>query len=465
MIQFQCPACRKSYRCPERVAGTKIRCGCGRLMPVPLPLPLPLPLPDDPEPEVGGGRPRRLRLIAGIAAGALLVLGAGLYFVLRPAKNRTPEAPLSKTDDIKKTTDGSVVKKDTQSEQDRREREAAARYGGAVALMAGPNRGDDLARRGSGVLVAPDLVVTSSRAIRELAADQLRVSIGGGAGVKAVLLFEDPRLDLAVLRIPPAGVAPLQFGTQAPQPGSAAIALGYPSSAAVDNGDRIVHAQQVNVKRTDSNRVRLDQVRTPVAGGPLLNNSGEVVGIVLDLPPDDGPARRPDLAWAVPLSALRAAVEKAKPRTAADIANVATRHDRFRLFAHVAESWQFHRRCLLEAAGQAREAGKDGAALQQHLKEYRRSRSLAQEESPYESIDPSLVHQRHYDALLAEMSRLETTTDEKLTDFRTTYLKLRLLYLSPPSVTAAEFERRVLDLDNALKTQWQSALQEFAAGD
>jgi hypothetical protein len=461
MIRSTCPACRKSYRCPERLAGKTIRCAqCGR------PLPVPMPLPDEPAPAEHAGGPGRIRLIAAAAAGALLVLGAGLYFALRPAKNRPSVAPPSKIDDEKKTTDGSVVKKDTHSEQDRREREAAVRYGSAVALIEGPNRGDDLARRGSGVLVALDLVVTSSRATREYAVENLRASFGGGASVKAVLLFEDPRLDLAVLRVPAPGIAPLQLGTTAPEPGAVVIALGYPISGAIDGGERRVHAQQVNVLRSDQpTRYRLDLVRTPVAGGPLVNNAGEVIGVLLDVPPDDGPARRRDLAWSVPPAALRAAVEKAKQRTPAEIAKVAARHDRFRLFAHVAEAWQVHRRCLFEAAGQLREAAKDGAALQEHLRDYRRARAAAQEESLFECPDPSLAHQRHYESLLNEMSRHEAAAGDKVVEFRTAYLRLRLLYLSPPSVTAVDFERRVRELDEALKVQWEAALAEIGTGD
>jgi S1-C subfamily serine protease len=466
MIRFNCPACRKPYRCPERMGGKSIRCaGCGRAVPVPM------PLPDE---DLGSERDvrseradrgMRTRITIAASTGAVLVIAGALTLAFRPSINRPPAGSSSaKTDGESKTSEGSATKKDTQSQQIRLEQDAALRYGPAVALIEGPKRGDDLARRGSGVLVAPELVVTSSRAIREYAVESLRVSFGDGASVKAVLLFEDPRLDLAVLRIPPAGIAPLQLGTNAPKPGSAVVTLGYPTSAAIDGGERRVHAQQVSVLRSDQpTRCRLEMVRTPVAGGPLLNNAGEVVGVLLDVSHVDGPARRPDLVWAATPAALRSVVEKAKQHTAAEIAKVVVRHDRFRFFAHFDETWQVHRRCLFEAVGQAREAAKDGAALQEHLRNYRRVRSAAQDESPYECIDPSLAHQRDYEGILGEMSRHEAAADDKLADFRTAYLKLRLLYLSPPSVTAAEFERRVADLDSALKTQWEAALQDFAA--
>src|SRR5215217_6035964 len=78
-------------------------------------------------------------------------------------------------------------------------------------------------RPGTGIVYAPDVVLTTTRALgRE---DGLRIVRGDGSTIDAELAGWDPATNLAVLRAPGAGATPLTPASTAPRVGNLAVAV------------------------------------------------------------------------------------------------------------------------------------------------------------------------------------------------------------------------------------------------
>jgi serine protease Do len=186
----------------------------------------------------------------------------------------------------------------------------AARIGPSVVGL------QDGFRGGSGVLVAPGVVVTLARNVH---GDELTLVTGDGATHDATVLGIDPSVDLAVLRTG-AAAPPAAWSTAADPP-----RLGVKVYALADPGGRGLRVTSGSVAsaprgvRGPSGRVIPDAVEhtAPLprgaGGGPLVDRSGAIVGLNA-LRRDGGLL----LAW--PATALReraaslAAGERTAPR-------------------------------------------------------------------------------------------------------------------------------------------------------
>jgi serine protease Do len=186
----------------------------------------------------------------------------------------------------------------------------AARIGPSVVGLQGGTRG------GSGVLVAPGVVVTLAR---NMQGDALTLVTGDGATHDATVLGIDPSVDLAVLRTD-ATAPPAAWSTAAEPP-----RLGTKVYALADPGGRGLRVTSGSVAsaprgvRGPAGRLIPDAVEhtAPLprgaGGGPLVDRSGAIVGLNA-LRRDGGLL----LAW--PATALReratalAAGERTAPR-------------------------------------------------------------------------------------------------------------------------------------------------------
>jgi serine protease Do len=186
----------------------------------------------------------------------------------------------------------------------------AARIGPSVVGL------QDGFRGGSGVLVAPGVVVTLARNVH---GDELTLVTGDGATHDATVLGIDPSVDLAVLRTG-AAAPPAAWSTAADPP-----RLGVKVYALADPGGRGLRVTSGSVAsaphgvRGPSGRLIPDAVEhtAPLprgaGGGPLVDRSGAIVGLNA-LRRDGGLL----LAW--PATALReraaslAAGERTAPR-------------------------------------------------------------------------------------------------------------------------------------------------------
>jgi len=163
------------------------------------------------------------------------------------------------------------------------------------------------------------LILTSAHAVA--GASQLRVGLPDGRGLDAEIAGVDAAHGLAVLRIPGAtGLTPIALASAAPAVGDQAIALSRPASGGLSVGVGTVSAVGLTVT-TDSatgatvqDAVSIDAIPEPSAdGAPVLDNVGDVIGIVVTITRASAP---PGLI-ALSLSAAVALVATASGATTA----------------------------------------------------------------------------------------------------------------------------------------------------
>src|SRR5215467_6852801 len=139
---------------------------------------------------------------------------------------------------------------------------------------------------GSGVIVTKEgHVITNTHVVTDgegNQVDQIEVQLSDGRTKKARLVGSDSQMDLAVLKIDEPGVKPLKLGdSDAVQAGDLVLAIGNPFGfdATVTEG---LISPKGRPNRDDSfgNYLQTDAAINPGnSGGPLINLSGEVIGI------------------------------------------------------------------------------------------------------------------------------------------------------------------------------------------
>ena len=150
---------------------------------------------------------------------------------------------------------------------------------------------------GSGVAVAPDLVLTNAHVVEELRNDDtLLVGVvpsEGRSGYMARLVAYSPGNDLALLKLAEAGkITPATFFSGQPADGSDVFAAGYPAN--VDLAQGLDLSQIIRPSEAVKTRGSLSAGRSSNAfdtllhtapigagnsGGPLLDACGRVIGI------------------------------------------------------------------------------------------------------------------------------------------------------------------------------------------
>jgi len=154
--------------------------------------------------------------------------------------------------------------------------------------------------QGSGVVLAPDGCVLTNAHVA--AGDgPLRVRLPGGGAVRAEMVGLDERTDLAIVRADAPGLSPLTLAEKRRlRVGELVVAIGNPLGFERSVSVGVVSALYRSLP--GPGRVFLDGlVQTDAAvnpgnsGGPLLDASGEVVGITAAMIP-----RASGLAFAVP---------------------------------------------------------------------------------------------------------------------------------------------------------------------
>jgi S1-C subfamily serine protease len=169
---------------------------------------------------------------------------------------------------------------------------------------------------GSGWVAGPDLVVTNAHVV---AGEQDTVVQPGGVapGLPARVLEFDPHDDIAVLRVPGLGRAPLALSSD-PKPGTSAGILGYPLDGPFDSEPgRVGQTQDVNTEDAYGNgpvRRSITSLRGHVrpgnSGGPMVDASGRVVATVFAAIVGSGSSNT-EGGFAVPNALVRAQLGRA----------------------------------------------------------------------------------------------------------------------------------------------------------
>ena len=155
----------------------------------------------------------------------------------------------------------------------------------------------------SGDIVTNDHVVTGATAIK--------VRFQNGKTVKATLVGTDPSTDVAVIKVsvPASDLHPLTFGSSsAVQVGQPVAAIGSPFGLPETLTSGIVSA--VNRTITAPNNYSISgaiQTDAPInhgnSGGPLLNASGQVIGVNAQIESDSG--GNDGVGFAIPSDAVK----------------------------------------------------------------------------------------------------------------------------------------------------------------
>jgi S1-C subfamily serine protease len=141
------------------------------------------------------------------------------------------------------------------------------------------------ALEGSGFVIAPQRVMTNAHVVA--GTDQVSVETDKGQ-LAARVVHYDPETDVAVLSVPELTAKPLTFAAEDAKNGDSSIVLGYPldgpytaspsriSERIMLRGPDIYDAQTVT---RDVFTVRA-LVQSGNSGGPLVDTSGNVIGVV-----------------------------------------------------------------------------------------------------------------------------------------------------------------------------------------
>ena len=137
---------------------------------------------------------------------------------------------------------------------------------------------------GSGVLITPDGYIVTNNHVVE-GAQALEVRLAGGSGCTAELVGRDPATDIAVIRIPDAGLPIARLGdSDKLAVGQLAIAIGNPLGFQSTVTAGVISALGRSL-RTRSGRLIENVIQTDAAlnpgnsGGPLVDSRGFIIGI------------------------------------------------------------------------------------------------------------------------------------------------------------------------------------------
>ena len=129
------------------------------------------------------------------------------------------------------------------------------------------------------VVHADGLLVTALHVVEE--AQEVSVTFPGGPTVAADVVGADGESDLAVLRVPRAGLQALRLADpQMVRVGEEVLVVGYPLAGILGAYDVTVTRGIVSAIRINLGLIQVDAAMNPgVSGRPVLNVRGEVVGV------------------------------------------------------------------------------------------------------------------------------------------------------------------------------------------
>lgn len=165
---------------------------------------------------------------------------------------------------------------------------------------------------GSGFLISEDgLILTNSHVI-EGDPRELQVTLHDQSRYRAQILANDPRSDLALIKITPRKKLPfLKLGNSDNlQVGQKVLAIGNPFGLAGTLTTGVVSALHRSI--SDADRTLEDMIQTDAAinpgnsGGPLLDSSGNVIGINTAIL---GPGGNIGIGFAIPINRAKLMLE------------------------------------------------------------------------------------------------------------------------------------------------------------
>jgi molecular chaperone DnaK len=154
----------------------------------------------------------------------------------------------------------------------------------SIFMIQGVSDGSS-ALAGSGFCITPNLIVTNRHVVQGRTSQQLRI-IGKSATYPVERLELDPLDDLAILQVA-AQLRPLSLGEfHFVEPGEQVLAIGFPHPDSNIHGENLYISKGIvnSIRKTEISSERVIFIDAKIgggmSGGPLINELGEVIGVV-----------------------------------------------------------------------------------------------------------------------------------------------------------------------------------------
>ncbi len=169
---------------------------------------------------------------------------------------------------------------------------------------------------GSGVVVSPDGYILTNNHVAGGKSNRIVVSFADGRNVDGEVVWADPVVDLAAVKVNLTGLTSLPLGDATKlEVGEPAIAIGNPlglefqrtvTSGIISALNRTISIETQNGSNYMEDLIQTDASINPGnSGGPLLNSSGEVIGInTVKVSAAEG------MGFAIPINISKPVVEK-----------------------------------------------------------------------------------------------------------------------------------------------------------
>lgn len=145
---------------------------------------------------------------------------------------------------------------------------------------------------GSGFVVAPNRVMSNAHVVA--GSDSVTIEVGGESYEAGVVSY-DPDADISILDVPNLPSAPLQFAEGEAPSGTDGIVMGYPGGgdflATPARVREVIELNGPDIYRSTTVTREVYTIRGTVrqgnSGGPMINRSGKVLGVVFGAAVDD----------------------------------------------------------------------------------------------------------------------------------------------------------------------------------
>ena len=136
---------------------------------------------------------------------------------------------------------------------------------------------------GSGFIIHPDGYILSNNHVVD-GTDNIDVVLHDGAIHRAKVIKKDPYKDLALLKIEAKGLTAAPLGNSDKlEVAETVMAIGFPLSDIIGSATASAYEGKLNARRDD--KIEMFQIDAAVnpgnSGGPLVNERGEVIGVIV----------------------------------------------------------------------------------------------------------------------------------------------------------------------------------------
>ncbi len=146
---------------------------------------------------------------------------------------------------------------------------------------------------GTGFVIAPNRVMSNAHVVA--GSDSVTVEAEDGKKYDAIVVSYDPNADISILDVPNLPLQPLQFAEEPAKTGTDAVVLGFPGGgefvATPARVREIIELSGPDIYKTTTVNREVYTIRGLVrqgnSGGPMINRSGQVIGVVFGAAVDD----------------------------------------------------------------------------------------------------------------------------------------------------------------------------------